>query len=304
MESGKCPIVKMVEIEFASPDPLDYAVHYETPAQMKYQTYKPHKDLESLVKFYWTLEVPFDPENQKQKIVPDGCIEMAFNFGEQIKKYTSETNFILQPNAMVMGQRTKSFDILPVGDIDTFAICFYPIGFANFVKKSLEDLVDKEIPISELFGQTAAIELEQQIAQAVGTQQRIEMIESFLFKILNAKNTISNIVQSTVDALIKTNGTTAINVLLKDDISKRRQLERHFKKQIGISPKQLGKALRLQTTLNLLLNKKSETLTDIAYEREYFDQNHFIKDFKDLVGVTPTEFLNNEHMALTALFYK
>jgi len=54
----------------------------------------------------------------------------------------------------------------------------------------------------------------------------------------------------------------------------------------------------------LLLNKKSETLTDIAYESQYFDQNHFIKDFKDLVGVTPKEFLDNEHMALSALFYK
>jgi AraC-like DNA-binding protein len=91
---------------------------------------------------------------------------------------------------------------------------------------------------------------------------------------------------------------------LIDDISKRRQLERHFRKQIGISPKQLSKAIRLQATLNLLINKKSETLTDIAYESDYFDQNHFIKDFKDLVGFTPKEYLGNERMALSALFYK
>ena len=52
---------------------------------MNYQTCKPHNDLESIVKFYWTLEVPFDPKNQKQKIVPDGCIEMTFNFGDKIK---------------------------------------------------------------------------------------------------------------------------------------------------------------------------------------------------------------------------
>jgi hypothetical protein len=271
---------------------------------MNYQTYKPHKDLESIVKFYWTLEVPFDPENQKQKIVPDGCIEMTFNFGEKIKRYTSENNFILHPNAMIMGQRTKSFDILPTGNVDTFAICFYPIGFANFVTMPLENLVDKETPIAELFGHAEANELEQQMIQAIDTQQRINIIETFLLKILSEKNTISNVVKSTVDALLKTNGTTPINVILKDDVSKRRQIERHFRKQIGISPKQLGKAIRLQATLNLLLNKKSETLTDIAYESDYFDQNHFIKDFKDLVGVTPKEFLGNENMALTALFYR
>ncbi|SHI91043.1 Helix-turn-helix domain-containing protein [Arenibacter nanhaiticus] len=271
---------------------------------MNYQTYKPHVDLESLVKFYWTLEVPFDPKNKKQKIVPDGCIEMTFNFGDKIKRYTSENDFILHPDAMVMGQRTKSYYILPVGHVDTFAICFYPIGFANFVKTPLDKLVDKEIPISDLLEQTEAYDLEQQMVQASDTQERIDIIDAFLLKKLNEKNTISSIVKSTVATLLKTNGTTPIKALLKDDISKRRQIERHFKKQIGISPKQLGKAIRLQATLNLMLNKKSETLTNIAYESEYFDQNHFIKDFKNFVGITPKEFLDNEHMALSALFYK
>ncbi len=271
---------------------------------MNYQTFKPHKDLESIVKFYWTLEVPFDPKNKKQKIVPDGCIEMTFNLGNKIKRYTSENDFILHPNAMVMGQRTKSYYILPVGNVDTFAICFYPIGFGNFVKTTLENLVDKETPIAELFGQAEANELEQQIVEAIDTEQRINIVETFLLKKLNLKNIINNIVKSTVDAILKTNGTTLINIILKDNISKRRQLERHFKKQIGISPKQLSKAIRLQATLQLLLNKKSLTLTDIAYESDYFDQSHFIKDFKDLVGVTPKDFLDNENMALSTLFYK
>jgi hypothetical protein len=273
-------------------------------AQMNYQTYRPHPDLESLVKFYWTLEVPFDPKNQKQKIVPDGCIEMTFNLGDKIKRYFSENEYILNPDAMVMGQRTKSYHILPVGNVDTFAICFYPHGFANFINVPLEKLVDKETPIAELFGQTEANEIEQQIIQAVDTQQRIEIIENFLLSILNDKTTISNIVKSTVDTLLKTNGSTSINIILKDDLSKRRQLERHFKKQIGISPKRLGKVIRLQATLQMLLNQKRETLTDIAYENEYFDQNHFIKDFKEFVGITPKEVLGNENLTLSALFYK
>lgn len=271
---------------------------------MNYQTYKPHSDLESLVKFYWTLEVPFDPKNAKQMVVPDGCIEMTFNLGDKIKKFVSETDFVLNPNAMLMGQRTKSFYILPVGNVDTIAICFYPYGFANFVNTPLETLVDKETPIAEIFGQTEASELEQQITNATNTERRIEIIENFLLKKLNEESTISNIVKTTVDTLLITNGSTSINVILKDDLSKRRQMERHFKKQIGISPKQLGKAIRLQATLQKLLNKKTETLTDIAYENDYFDQNHFIKDFKEFVGITPKQFSENENMALSALFYK
>jgi hypothetical protein len=271
---------------------------------MDYQTYKPHSDLASLVKFYWTLKVPFDINNKKQKIIPDGCIEMTFNLSDKIKRYTSETEFIFNPNAMVMGQRTKSFYIEPVGNVDTIAICFYPHGFANFVNVPLENLVDQETPIQDVFIEFQANQLEQSIINATSTKERIEIIETFLLNKLKEKATIENIVKTTVDTLLTTKGSIPINIILKDNLSKRRQLERHFKKQIGISPKQLSKVIRLQATLQMLINQKSETLTDIAYENEYFDQNHFIKDFTEFVGITPKEFLGNENMTLSTLFYK
>jgi AraC-like DNA-binding protein len=94
-----------------------------------------------------------------------------------------------------------------------------------------------------------------------------------------------------------------INTILKEDLSKRRQPERKFLKQIGLSPKQLGKVIRLQTALKLLLNRKTGTFTQIAYESEYYDQNHFIKDFKEFTGTTPKDFLADDTLALSSLFY-
>jgi AraC-like DNA-binding protein len=61
---------------------------------------------------------------------------------------------------------------------------------------------------------------------------------------------------------------------------------------------------KIRELKNNLLNKQTETLTEIAYESGYFDQNHFIKDFNDLVGITPKELLTNEQLALSSLFYK
>jgi len=146
--------------------------------------------------------------------------------------------------------------------------------------------------------------LERKIIEATNTSERIEIIENFFLDKLNEKTTINNIIKTTIDALLATNGSASISKILKEDLSKRRQLERNFKKQIGVSPKQLGKVIRLQNALKMLLNKKSENLTDIAYESEYFDQAHFIKDFKEFTGINPKEFLGNENMALSTLFYK
>lgn len=271
---------------------------------MNYQTFQPHPDLESLVSCYWTLEVPAENEAKRQRIIPDGCIEMAFILGDDIKRYTTQDEFIIQPRAMVLGQTIEPFNIEPTGYVNTFAIRFYPYGFANFVTIPIKDLANKETPIELLFGANTAKELEQKIIQATDNKQRIEIIESFLLEKLNNKTTIDNIVKKTVDALLSSNGTESITTILKEDLSKRRQLERNFKKQIGVSPKQLGKVIRLQTALKMLLHKKTDTLTNIAYESEYFDQAHFIKDFKEFTGINPKEFLGNENMALSTLFYK
>ncbi len=270
---------------------------------MNYQTFQPHPDLSAFVKFYWTLEVPYDPKNQKQKLIPDGCIEVTFNFKDKIKRYVSENDYLLHPNAMIMGQRTKSYFIEPTGDVDSFAICFYPYGFANFACIPLERLVDIETPLGHVFGEEPANELERAITHAPSTQKRIEIMEAFLLERLNANTTIENVVKTTVDMLLATNGGGKINQLFQEDRSKRRKLERDFRKQIGISPKQLGKVLRLQTALHMLLNK-DESLTSIAYENEYYDQAHFIKDFKEFTGTTPGDFIGNEYMALSTLFYK
>ncbi|MBX3239535.1 MAG: AraC family transcriptional regulator [Chitinophagaceae bacterium] len=270
---------------------------------MNYQTFQPNNDLNSLIKCYWTLEVAAEYNSEKQRIVPDGCIEMAFILGDDIKRFTSETDFILQPRAMVLGQTIEPFYIQPAGYVNTFAIRFYPYGFANFVTTPIKNLANKETPVAELFGQSTADELEQKIIHATETQERIRIIENFLQNKLNEKTTIDNIVKSTIDALVATSGSSPINTILKEDLSKRRQLERKFLKQIGISPKQLGKVIRLQTALKMLLSQKTGTLTQIAYESEYYDQNHFIKDFKEFTGTTPKEFLADGTLELSSLFY-
>jgi AraC-like DNA-binding protein len=155
-----------------------------------------------------------------------------------------------------------------------------------------------------LFGKKASEGLKQTIFQATNTNNRIEIIEDYFLEKLKNKTTIDKIVKSTIDALFSTGGSTPINAILKDELNKRRQLERKFFKQVGMSPKQLGKVIRLQTALKMLLSQQTESLTSIAYESEYYDQAHFIKDFKEFTGTTPKDFLEDDRMALSAIFYK
>ncbi|TGN17656.1 AraC family transcriptional regulator [Leptospira idonii] len=270
---------------------------------MKYETFSPKADLDSLVKCYWTLEIPAESHYERQQILPDGCIEMAFILGEDIKRYTFENDFIFQPRAMVIGQITEPFYIEPTGYVDSFAVKFYPYGIANFVNVSVESLANKETPLEFLFGEEIAKELKSKIVQAANTQERIRIVEAFLLSKLREKSTVDQIVKTTIDAIMTANGSISINDILEEDLAKRRQLERKFQKQIGISPKKLGKIIRLQTALKMLLKGQSTSLTQIAYESDYFDQAHFIKDFKEFTGMNPKKFFGNETMILSSLIY-
>lgn len=270
---------------------------------MNYETFNPHPDLEALVNCYWTLEVPGGSQAPKQRIVPDGCIEMCFILGDDIRRYISETAFLIQPRAMIIGQITTPYYVQPTGYVNSFAVRFYPYGFANFIQTPIQELADRDTPLEEVFDKHAAKALEATIIEATSTQERIEIAESFLMNRLKDSTVIDQIVKSTIDALYETKGKASISSILKDESHKRRNLERNFSKSVGISPKQLGKIIRLQAALKSLLNLKDETLTQIAYESEYYDQAHFIKDFKEFTGVNPKEYLNDEQMMLSSLIY-
>lgn len=60
----------------------------------------------------------------------------------------------------------------------------------------------------------------------------------------------------------------------------------------------------MQAALKILIHRQSGKLTDIAYESNYFDQAHFIKDFKEFTGLSPKQFIGDDGMLLSSLFYK
>lgn len=271
---------------------------------MKYLTFAPHPDLAALVKCYWTLEVQAQESAERQLVVPDGCIEMAFILGDDIMRYTSDDEFVLQPRAMVLGQITRPFYIKPIGAVDSFAVRFYPHGFACFSRVDIDTLSNTETPLAALFGEDASRTLTQRVVQASDTQARVDIVESFLVDRLGERETIDAIVHQAIEAMLEAKGSGAIKEILKHDVSRRRRLEREFRRKIGMSPKQLSKVIRLQAALKMILNRQARSLTEIAYESEYFDQAHFIRDFKEFTGTTPRKFLGDESMSLSTAIYR
>ncbi len=267
---------------------------------MNYQTFEPNQDLTTFVKCYWTLESPKEETPQKQTIVPDGCMEMIFHYGDVFKQYTENENCVIQPKCFVIGQLTRPLEIEPTGETGIFSIRFYPNGFLPFATIPIKEMENTAISLEKLFG-NEGLEIEEKILNVNSTSERIKLIETFLFSHLTEIQTINRIVKSTVETILTANGQLSVDELSKQTKINRRQLERKFSSAIGLSPKQLSKTIRLQAALKILLNKKFTSLTALAYQGEYYDQAHFIKDFKELTGFTPKEFYGSK-IKMTSLF--
>jgi len=268
---------------------------------MNYQTFQPSRELNTLVKCYWTLESPKGEIPQKETIVPDGCMEMIFHYGDLFKQYIENGNSIIQPRCFIVGQLTQPLEIEPTGETGIFSVRFHPEGFLPFATIPIKEMENNAVSLEKLFGKDGQ-EIEQKILNNNSTSERINHIETFLLNRLADTETIDHIIKSTIETILTANGQLSIDELSNQININRRQLERKFSSAIGLSPKQLSKTIRLQATLKILLNKQFTSLTALAYEGDYYDQAHFIKDFKEFTGLTPKEFYG-DNLKMSSLFY-
>jgi len=255
---------------------------------MNYQTFEPNQDLTAFIKCYWTLESPKEETLEKQTIIPDGCMEMIFHYGDLYKQLLDNRNSIIQPRCFVIGQLTGPLEIEPTGETGIFSIRFHPEGFLPFTTFPIKEMENTAVSLEKLFGNDG-LEIEQQILNANSTLERIKLIEIFLLNRLTDTETIDRIVKSTVETIITANGQLSVHELSQLTQVNRRQLLRKFSSAIGLSPKQLSSTIRLQSALKMLLNDQFSNLAELAYENEYYDQAHFIKEFKSYTALTPSQ---------------
>jgi len=259
---------------------------------MNYQTYTPIPELSRYVKSYWSLESS-DTSGpvSTDKIFPDGCIELIFHYGDLFREYKPANVSELQPRSFVYGQLEKFIEIKATGKIGVLGIRFFPNGLKPFVGFDIDEITGRTLPIQDLWGNEGAI-LEDKILNAVSIEQRLLLVEIFLLGKLRNITKNDPIIDRCVDSILNSDGNITINDLACQLNVGRRHLERKFISNVGVSPKLLSRIIRFNNTLNLIEHKQFSSLTMVAYEGGFYDQAHFIKDFKEFTGLNPKQYFS------------
>ena len=129
--------------------------------------------------------------------------------------------------------------------------------------------------------------MEEKLIIATTDKQRIKVVEQFLVSQLKDIQTDKIIVEA-VKLIYQSNGTIRIKELNEKLFISQSPFEKRFRKVVGTTAKKFASIVRFNSVLDNLSNTKS--LTEICYENNFFDQAHFIKDFKQFTGDTPENF--------------
>jgi AraC-like DNA-binding protein len=260
---------------------------------MHFQIIKPKGILAQFIKYYWVMEKSALEDDVCERVIPTGNIDIMFHFKNCFKVKSSDNNTYNQTYTFVSGINNSYADVSTNGETGLICVSFLPEGACNFFKFPLLEIENRHISLDCIYGNQTK-EIYEQLCAAQTLNERIAIIESFLLAKL--------IVPATRDTLFLKSGITLINQtqgqINAASLSEKlcvttKTLERKFAALVGKTPKQFIKIVRFQNIINAFSIKNSNTLTEIAYSNGYFDQAHFIKDFKTFSGYTPKDFFTN-----------
>ncbi len=261
---------------------------------MQYNEYPPIPQLQPYIKCIWTLTAePDDPPPDFERIFPDGHAELILHFGEPFEKKEND-NIHTQSACFVHGQISTYIEIRPSQNADVLGVRFEPYGLSLFSPVQQYAMTDKEVGSEAAFPKHPGFHEKIRVS---GPEERIDTVQDLLLIMLGdnyteAKTDAIKSVQQAVRMISDSEQSIPSTDLAKALHISTRELERRFREYIGLSPKHLARTFRFQE----VLQKKfiDSTLTEIAHSSGYYDQSHFIRDFKAFSGLPPGEFFQQE----------
>lgn len=242
---------------------------------MKYKKIKPYKALESFIHFYWELKGK-EVERQWERVFPDGCAGIVMNLGDSC--LTDNGSVSMQfGKTYVVGAMNSFKDSFIDSDTHLIGVCLKPATFANFYNYASQN---------ELTNNTVEFEKSNSFNVDKIFENPFNYFDHFFSERIKSKN---NQLQSVLNDIHSTNGLSSIYELSKRNFTTVRQLERNFKKYIGLSPKEYSNIIRFQNALSIIKNSnQNRSLLDIAFECGYYDHSHLSKEIKQNTGLLPS----------------
>ena len=232
----------------------------------QYREFPVSKRLAPFVECCWTGDVqPGYP------VLPDGCVDIVYSPS-------------IAPGPQVVGTMTHARTYEPSGSQRAFGIRMRPGMAYSLLRLPGTETTDQSIPLEDVWGPLGR-RLNSQMENAASAEECVGFLEACL-----TEPGETGIVQRVCAAIVQERGQMRVDELAFDAGMSARQLRRVFLEQVGLSPKHFCRVIRFRDSASRLAASKRGDWVQIALDCGYYDQAHFINEFRELSGHTPASF--------------
>lgn len=238
----------------------------------------------------------YNPEHSIDRFLPDGNTEIIFNFHDAPQYiYDNQTLKEIQAchNVWASGVRTE-FISIPSGKQAAMFVIHFKKGMAYpFFPVPLNEMTDRVVDADLLWGRNFA-HLKEHMLEIKDIDLKFAAAESFLLKHFQKKFSVNPAVEYALKEIIVSPDQLNLGRMSNKIGYSQKHFISMFKQQVGVTPKAYLKIMRFQKAIAEIEQTRAVDWTGISLDCGFYDQAHFIHDFKSFSGFTPEEYLQRK----------
>lgn len=266
------------------------------PDNLKFIKRKPHPALHNYIRSYWLIESE-GTEEPLDLLVPDGYPELFFVLRESLKMqhFSGEKQWTSHAEGGLIGQATGQFSFQATPYSRMLFVKFYPWTPQILFGIPAWQINDLALDLGALTRDPAFRQLSERVCGGEDLQEMIRLLDAFFQEKLTRLEEENSFLTFAVRQIYNSNGTVSMDFLTKQVHASRRYVEKVFKEKIGLSPKQYAQIIRVKKTSMYLLDPRFHfNIREVADRLNYYDQSHLLKDFKAVMGQSPSLYLQKQ----------
>jgi len=265
---------------------------------MLYRHHRPGPPLGDFVELLWYYERPASA-HALERVLPTATLEIVVDLGGDGMRLHDRRDlrrFDSYAGALVCGPHAQFFVIDTARRCALMGVHFRPGGAAPFFAVPLDEVSNAHVTLDAVWGEGSA-ELRERLLAAPSVAAKFRCLETLLLHRLAAAAASRAALRAAL-ARLRAAPQVAIGELAEEIGLTQRRLIRLFRDQVGLTPKAFGRVRRFQRALRSIGAAADVDWTETALACGYYDQAHFIHDFRDFCGLTPGAYLarRGEHM--------
>lgn len=263
---------------------------------MKASIFYPSKLLKSVVRRYEFYDIGNDiPSDYEIQLLPGFCTGLLFYFyrGNPIFSKSEELPSIIKvPEITFIPPTKRPAYNLEFRNLEVIRVLLYPGMLAKLYKIPAKYFMSLMVEPSDALDDSLKY-LYEQIKDSQTQEGKVKKIEAYLLNRLYFESLTPNIYEKLMDLLAQKSTSTSVKTIADYLGISTRHLNRLLKEQIGFSAIEFLRIYRFHKILKTLHSSSSQSMAQLGYQFGYYDQSHFIREFKLLSDQTPKAYLNN-----------